>query len=162
MFEQEDNIERTPHMRVDIVGLNSTKWAKFKEKFMDQIFSILDTTINPNQNSTVQEEIKRATENIFSYANSKLEKATIENHKLNAEIDLLLTQSAKERAAARKINAEAEALEIENISKKIKMILCMAQVFALSNKDEEILFFCKNMELMVAKFESSNLLEDRE
>src|SRR5258708_18237060 len=121
MFEEDDCQEKRTFIKVDVEGNDKSTWAKLKNKLTETLFDLLNTQINSNSGATVRDEIQRITTNVIAFANAKLEKPSIENQKLLAEIEQILANKAKELAETRKINAEAEKIELDNITQKLRI-----------------------------------------
>ena len=158
---EEEGLERSTILKLDVEGKNSAIWEKCKDSLMEMVTKILDAQLHRDGKTTV-EEFKRASSNLLDFANSKLERPVIENQKLLTEIDLMLATESKSRAETRKINAEAEAIEISNLEKKFKIAIGAATVLARLEKNQEGLLFCKDMESLIAGFSSQQLLDKKE
>jgi hypothetical protein len=157
MMEQEENDETKGFIKVDVEGGDKTMWLKLKLKLTTLITNLLETKINEKSDLSTDEEIKRATANLIEFANAKLEKPSIENQKLLVEIDLALVSKAKCHAETRKLNAEAEKLEIENITNKLKLAIGLAKVLGHSTQDESIILFVKGIEEISYIFQDNKL-----
>ncbi|WP_379085526.1 hypothetical protein [Pedobacter sp. UC225_65] len=126
---------------------------------MEMISKMMESQVNSVKGTTVEDELKRLSSNIIEFANAKLQKPTLENEKLVAEIGLLLNNAAQSNAMTRKINAEAESIELDNFSKKLRIAFGAAKVIATMDGNPEAILFCKNMEALVAQFNSQVSLE---
>jgi len=158
MFEEDDCQEKRTFVKVDLVGNDDFTWSKLKSKLTQTLFELLDTKINTNSGATVSDEIQRITTNVIEFANAKLERPSIENQKLLAEIEQILANKAKKLAETRKINAEAEKIELDNIAQKLKIALGLAKVLANSTSDPEAIIFIKNIEEFSVIFTQENKL----
>lgn len=160
--QEEPEVEKSTFIKVQLEGIDTKLWANAKTKLMESLQSVLDFKINPADDQTTRDEIHRATKNLFNYANAKLEKATIENHKLSAEIDLLLSEAAKARSESRKIAAEAEAIELGNINKKLRLALGAARLIAKAEGNEEALLFCNEFQRLCEMLQSADVDNNQE
>ncbi|MGN6639770.1 MAG: hypothetical protein ACTHJ8_12730 [Mucilaginibacter sp.] len=146
MEQENSEFEIKSFTKVYVEGEDKTLWVKLKPKLINLMTELLEAKINYNTGGTTREELKRVTANVIEFANAKLEKASIENENLLAEIELKLATKQKCQAETRKINAEAEKIEIENIEKKLKLALGLAKGLFHSTKDDEIIIFIKSFE----------------
>nr|WP_121269854.1 hypothetical protein [Pedobacter schmidteae] len=159
-FEEEE-VERSTILKVDVEGNDSAIWEKCKASLMEIVTKILEAQIHKDGKTTA-DEIKRASSNLLDFANAKLERPTIENQKLLTEIDLMLANESKTRAETRKIDAEAEAIELGNLEKRFRIAIGAATVLAGLEKNQEGLLFCKDLESLIAGFSSKQLFDNKE
>lgn len=159
MFEEESCNEKKTFIQVDVEGQNSDLWEQLKSKLSSMVLNLLDLKINSNTGANVGEELQKLTTNVLEFANAKLEKPSIENHKLLAEIDSVLANRAKELAEARKLNAEAEQIELNNVCKKLSIAIGAAKVLAQSTNDPQALLFIKSIEELAFIFQENKMLE---
>ncbi|MCX2432194.1 hypothetical protein [Pedobacter sp. GR22-10] len=160
-FEGE-GIEKKTFLKVEVEGQKASVWESAKGKLMDLMTKLMDAQINSYSDSTVREELKRAGSNVIEFANAKLQRPSLENIKLQAEIELMLKNSAKVDAETRKVNAEAEAVELANLEQKLKIVMGAAKMIAMGERNQEAILFCKDMESLLGQFTNSNLLEKGE
>ncbi|MDB5029764.1 hypothetical protein [Mucilaginibacter sp.] len=160
MFEEDDNCHETKSfLKLDVEGADTFIWSKLKENLTILIVELLDSKANVKTGGTVKQESQRIAANILEYANSKLEKASIENQKLFAELEGLLANQAKTHAETRKINAEADAIEIENVAKKLRLAIGLAKAIAPTSSDPNALIFVKNIEELAFIFQEKKIHE---
>ena len=160
MFEaEEEAFEKKQYVKIEVEGHDKPRWAELRSKLVNVILEILDLKINCKTGGTVEDEFKRISSNVIEYANAKLEKPSIENQKLLAEIEQILANKGKEMAEARKLNAEAEKIELDNIVFKLRIVLGAAKVLANSSEDPELLIFVKNIEELSFIFQQNKILE---
>jgi len=137
-------------IQIEIEGKDENLWAKMRSNLMKNIQSILDTTVDYRTNSSLKEEAQKFTSATLDFAKSKLNKAGFENEKIIAEVNQLITQREKEQAEARKTNAEAESIEIENKIKNLKLTLISYKFLLLGEQGEEEMLFLKNIDEFLA------------
>jgi hypothetical protein len=158
MFEDGDCQEKRTFVKVDVEGNDKFTWSNLKSKLTETLFELLNKQINANSGATVNDEIKRIATSVIEFANAKLEKPSIENQKLLAEIEQILANKAKELAETRKINAEAEKIELDNTIQKLKIALGLAKMLANSTSDPDAIIFIKNIEEFSVIFSQENKL----
>jgi len=147
MFEDDGDCQaKKTFIKIDVEGNDPTIWSKMKARLTETLFELLNSKINSNSGGTVKDEIQRASSNLIEYANAKLEKPTLENKKLLTEIEKILSDKARSAAETRKINAEADKIELDNIVYRLKIILGTAKMIANSTTDPDALIFIKNIE----------------
>nr|WP_067063242.1 hypothetical protein [Mucilaginibacter sp. L294] len=147
MFGEEEACGETKsYLKIDLEGANPVLWSEMKSKLTSMIMNIMDFQINTKTDGSVKDEFARISSNVIEFANAKLEKASIENQKLLSEIENILANKGKELAEARKLNAEAEQIELNNMMTKLKIAIGAAKIIASSSKDPELLAFTKNIE----------------
>jgi hypothetical protein len=165
MFEEDDDSCQVnkSYLKVDIEGVDPQLWAKLKSRLTEMVIELLNYNINSKTDGNVKEEFSRITANVLEFANAKLEKASIENQKLLVEIQNILANRGKELAEARKLNAEADEIELKNIITRFKFAIGAAKVLASSSNDAKLLLFTKNFEELLYIFQEnkadSKLLE---
>ncbi|MFD0765365.1 hypothetical protein ACFQZI_10920 [Mucilaginibacter lutimaris] len=159
MYQEDENQETKSYVKIDVEGSNPQIWSKMKSKLTDLIMDALEFNINVKTGASLKDEIGRASSNLIEFANAKLEKPSIENHKMLAEIENILAEKAKQIAEARKLHAEAEEKEFELFVKKFKFALGCAKAFAIQSKDQEFLVFTKNVEELTFIFQENKALE---
>ena len=162
MEQENSDFETKSFTKISVEGGDKKLWAKLKSKLVNLITELLETKINDKTGGTTEEELKRATTNLIEYANAKLEKPSIENQKLLVEIESVLATKAKTQAETRKINAEAEKIEIENIAGKLKLALGLAKALGHSTGDQEIIIFIKNIEEIAYIFQGTKLIDSQQ
>jgi len=161
MLEEDEDCRKEikSFLKIDLEGANLSTWGQLKPKLSAMILELLDSKVNNISNLTIKEEFQRTTSNLIEYANSKLEKASIDNQKLVADIENILANKAKNLAETRKLNAEAEEIELNNILKKLSIALGLAKAIAKSTNDPEIILFTSNIEELAFVFRSNKLVD---
>lgn len=136
-----DNNEKKKILKVEVTGKDKKLWQEMRGKLIIAINKSLDTVINQDTNTTVREEAKEFASALLDHAKSKLKKAGLENEKLLVEIDNLYFKREKDIAEARKINAEAKSIEIQNTVRSLKISLGGMKVIMMGEKGEEDIVF---------------------
>lgn len=127
-------------LNVGVAGKNPETWARLRDKLLEVIENILNTVIDTERNSTLKQEAQKFTSAVLEYGKQKLAQPGHENEKIIAEVDYLYSKKQRELAEARKINAEADKLELENSIRKLKLYLMTAKVIATKDDNDDILF----------------------
>ncbi|KOH42628.1 hypothetical protein NC99_45570 [Sunxiuqinia dokdonensis] len=83
---------------------------------------------------------------MIHFGKEKLKKASIENEKLNAEIEEIYTKIKKEKAETRKINAVADKINLENQLRAIRISLGSAKALMIGSEDNEDILFIKRID----------------
>ncbi|MBT1690080.1 hypothetical protein [Dawidia soli] len=138
--------EEPKFVRIEIEGLNAEKWYQLRTKFIRAIHKTLDTVIDHEHSSTLRDEAKKFTTELLNYGKAKLQRAGLENEELMAQVDLLYSQKEKELAEARKLHAEAEALEIRNNIRKLKLGIGGMKALMIGETGKEEILFLKQMD----------------
>lgn len=160
MSYPEEEMEKKDFLKVEVEGKDKSIWEGAKEKLMNLMSELMDTKINTYSDSTVKDELKRATSNVIEFANAKLIKPSLENMKLQVEIEQMLSSSAKIAAETRKTHAEAESIELANLEKRMKMVMGAARLIAIAEDNTEAILFCNNMEALLGSFGPANMLQE--
>jgi hypothetical protein len=142
----ERNTGGSKFIRIDLEGVDGEKWYHLRKKFVHAIHKTLDTVIDYDTGGTLRDEAKKFTTELLHYGKAKLQKAGLENNELMAQIDLLYSQKEKELAEARKLNAEAEALEIQNNIRKLKLSIGGMKALMMGEAGEEEILFLRQMD----------------
>lgn len=148
--------DKHDYIEVQVVGINKKTWSELKSKLSIAVSKALDTVINYEENTTVREEAKEFASAIIAHAKAKLKKAGVENQKLLAEIDLLYTQNEKERANTRKLNAEANEIEISNMVKSLIISLGGLRALSIGQEEPEDILFIKQIETFLGTLNQMN------
>ena len=115
--------ESQKFVRVEVAGKSSELWSKLRGKLLEVIDQILDTVIDSDKHTTLKQEAQKFTSAILDYGKQKLAQPGYENEKTIAEVELLYSQKQRELAEARKVNAEADKLELDNTIRKLRVFL---------------------------------------
>jgi hypothetical protein len=131
---------------IKVGGINENLWSKLRSKLIDAINNLLDTEIDGITKTSFGEEIDQFTHSLLQYAKEKLKKPMVDNDKTIAEIQELYSRKQKNLAETRKIHAEAEAMELKNRIRKLKLILNTAKIVLHGNPGEEEILFIKDID----------------
>jgi hypothetical protein len=140
------NEKGTKFLHIEFEGINNEKWYHLRTKFIRALHKTLDTVIDHENSSTFRDEAKKFTTELLHYGKSKLQRAGLENEEIMAQVDLLYSQKEKELAEARKLNAEAEALEIGNNIRKLKLSIGGMKALMIGETGEEEILFLRQMD----------------
>ena len=141
-----DSEPRKKLTKVTLTGSDPMLWEKMRSKLLLVLDKSLETVINYETGTTVKEEAQEFTSALIKYGKNKLEKASIENDKLNAEVEEIYTKIKKEKAETRKINAEADRINLENRIREIKISLGSAKAMLIGNENNEDIIFIKKID----------------
>jgi hypothetical protein len=140
------NEKGTKFLHIEFEGINNEKWYHLRTKFIRAVHKTLDTVIDHENSSTFRDEAKKFTTELLHYGKAKLQRAGLENEEIMAQVDLLYSQKEKELAEARKLNAEAEALEIRNNIRKLKLSIGGMKALMIGETGEEEILFLRQMD----------------
>jgi hypothetical protein len=133
-------------LRIEVSGEDGELWKKLRSKLVQAITNFLEFEIDPIKHSSIKEEAQKFTSALLDYGKSKLNKPGIDNDKTLAEIEEIYGKVQKTRAEARKINAEASAIELQNVIRKLKIALGAARVLMVGSPEAETVLFLKEIE----------------
>ncbi len=146
----ESEIRKNKITEISLSGSNPILWEKLRTKLISVLDKSLDTIINYDTGATIKEEAKEFTSEIIKYGKEKLKKVSIENDKLNAEIEEIFTKIKKEKAETRKINAEADKINLDNQLRAIKISLGSAKALLIGSESKEDILFIKRVDAFLA------------
>lgn len=139
-------IDRDTWLRVDVRGANPTLWASLREKFVNQIGRLLDSTLDYQRGTTVRDEAKEFTSALLDFAKAKLAKPGLEAEKLAAEIGKTFAERQSELARASKISEEARQLRIRNDVSELRISLGATKALLIGDASEEAVLFGKQVD----------------
>jgi hypothetical protein len=152
--------QREGIQRVDVTGVAPQLWAKLQPKLIDAIQQLLETPVNSATGATVREEGREIASLAWEHVKERLRKDIIDNRKSEAEIaeiyERLEHEREKEnrtRAETRKLNAEAEAQELDNRMRKLRTILLLAQATLAGQPGEEMLLMGRHIDAYLKAIE---------
>lgn len=108
-----------------------------KPKLYGAINSVLDTVIDKSSGTTVREEAQDILKESIHHLKEKLKKTGLENEEIAARITKILAEAEKERALARKTNAESDQIEFIVTVRKLRLVL-EAQKVLIGGETHEI------------------------
>ena len=132
--------------KVSVSGADSVLWDKLRNKLIQVLDRSLDTIINYDTGATIKDEAKEFSSAVIQFGKEKLKKASIENDKINAEIEEIYTKIKKEKAETRKINAEADQINLDNQIKAIRITLGSAKALLIGSANNEDILFVKKVD----------------
>lgn len=140
-------------LKVDLSGKDENLFKKLKGRLVDAVEKFLDSTIEFQTGTTVREETKKLTSLALNFAEEKLKKAGIENHKLLAEIEEKYSLAEKNKAEARKTIAESRRIEFEQSLKELALSLKLSKVLIIGKKGEEAMVLAKQIDAFLDAIE---------
>lgn len=132
--------------KISVSGADPILWDKLKSKLLLILDKSLDTIINYDTGGTIKDEAREFTTALIEFGKEKLKKASIENEKLNAEIEEIYTRIKKEKAETRKINAIADKINLDNQLRAIRISLGSAKALLIGSEENEDILFIKRVD----------------
>jgi hypothetical protein len=108
-----------------------------KPKLYGAINNVLDTVIDKSSGTTIREEAQDILKESIHHLKEKLKKTGLENEEIAARITKILAEAEKERAIARKTNAESDQIEFIVTVRKLRLVL-EAQKVLIGGETHEI------------------------
>jgi hypothetical protein len=108
-----------------------------KPKLYGAINNVLDTVIDKSSGTTVREEAQDILKESIHHLKEKLKKTGLENEEIAARITKIIAKAEKERALARKTNAESDQIEFIVTVRKLRLVL-EAQKVLIGGETHEI------------------------
>jgi DNA primase large subunit len=139
-MSQRDASKKT-FLRVDVKGNSEPLWLRLRPKLINAINAVLDTVVDPDNESTMRDEAKQFTSALLDHAKAKLKRAGLENDRIEAEIRQLYSQIEMDLAESRKRNAEANALEFDTTVRKLRFALMGTKTLLISDESNESIAF---------------------
>jgi hypothetical protein len=134
-------------LKIEVGGKDEGLWAKLRPKLIEAIESLLDFEIDAENHTSIKVEAQKMVSSLLDNVKSRLNKPGIENQKILAEIDETYTRKQKTVAETRKINAEADSIEVKNKIRKLKLKLAAIELaIKIGNPGEEGLIIMKQIE----------------
>ena len=94
-----------------------------KPKLLGAINNVLDTVVDTTKGTTLKEEAQDILRQSIQHLKERLKKTGLENEEIVARITKILAEAEKERATARKVNAETEQIEFLTTVRKLRLVL---------------------------------------
>lgn len=145
-------------IEVEVEGKDKKTWQNLKAKLIETINKSLDTVINYDNQSTIRDEAKEFTIALLNHAKAKLNRAGVENDKIIAEIELTYSQRSKELAEARKINAEAQAIEFKNAVNNLRLSLSGMKALLIGENDNTDIVFLNQIDFLLNSISENHSL----
>ncbi|RPJ49276.1 MAG: hypothetical protein EHM19_00735 [Candidatus Latescibacterota bacterium] len=127
-------------LRVDVSGRTEGLWAVLRGKLIDAIVTTLDTVIDHKRGTTVRDEAREFSSALLEYARQRLARPEKENAEIEARIALLFSEREYNIERARSERARADAQELENAMRKLRVALSLTRAFLAGEEGEEVLF----------------------
>jgi hypothetical protein len=145
-MSEDPNTPKPNLLEVRVSGRSLSSWREFRPKLISAINSVLDSVIDHHNETTIRDEAKEFTSALINHAKAKLNKAGLENEKIEAEVRKIVTQIETERAEARKKHAEADSLEFQTAVKKLQFSLMGTKAMLIGDASDEAILFGKQIE----------------
>lgn len=140
MDDSPDELPREGFLRVDVTGQDPDLWMRLQGKLLQTLEKILEHVVDPDRGLTLREEGQRFTSALLGHCRERLARAGLENEKIEAELHKIYAESEGALAAARKTNAEADALELQTAIQRFKFSLVLAKGLIVSDSSEAVIF----------------------
>jgi hypothetical protein len=102
----------------------------FSQRVHRTIERVLDAMVDHDNQRTVRDEANEVLQKSLDYIKAKLSKAEFENQALAAEATRLLSEAEANKATAARTFAEADAITLQNIANKLRLVLEAEQAMA--------------------------------
>jgi len=124
-FSQQEIITKTSHHNT--VAITDEKINRFfqdiKPKLLSAVNHILEAVVDNEKGKTIKEEARDLLKESIQNLKDRLKKTGLENEEIAARITKILSEAEKERAIARKTNAESEQIEFITTVRKLRLVL---------------------------------------
>jgi len=101
----------------------SNPWVDTKVKLRYMLDRLLETVVNPNEQTTVREEAQELLAKATNMIKAKMDKVSLENEHIAAETLKTLAEIETEKAIASKTQAEADSIAFATIVRKIRLVM---------------------------------------
>lgn len=142
-------------VKIDLTGVDDKLFKRLRSKLLNAIDRFLDTTVDYQTRTNIRDETKRFASLALNYAEENLKKTGIENHKLIAEIEEKYSIAEKNKAEARKINAEAKQLEFDQSVDQLVLSLKLTKALILGKEGKESVVLTQQIELFLETLENA-------
>jgi hypothetical protein len=102
----------------------------FSQRVQRTIERVLDAMVDQDNQRTVRDEANEVLQKSLDYIKAKLSKAEFENQALSAEATRLLSEAETNKATAARTFAEADAIALQNLANKLRLVLEAEQAIA--------------------------------
>lgn len=141
-------------IRVDVTGNNQEPWRKLRSKLLDAFDRVVNTVVDSSSGATVRDEAMQLTTAAIENCKQKLQRAGLENDKIEAEVHRLYAERESVLASARKTNAEADALEFSNSVKRLQLMLTLSKAMVTGDQGQEAIIFSNQIDEMVLQLKA--------
>jgi len=122
-----DVFVRTRRAEVGMLSANAQVAAigggTFSQRVQRAIERVMDAMVDESNQRTVRDEATEVFQRSITYIKHKLEKAEFENQEIAARAAALLGEAEANKASAAKTLAEAEAIELRTLVRKLQLVL---------------------------------------
>jgi hypothetical protein len=132
-------------LSIEVVGNSTEQWARLRTKFLGAIDQLLDTVVDDKSNATVRDEAKNLATALLADAKARLAKSGWENDQIAAHVEKTYAEIETIRASARKVNAEAQSIELQNSVKKLRLLIMATNALMAGETDGEAVLLGKQM-----------------
>lgn len=95
----------------------------FSQRIQRTLERVLDAMVDHDNQRTVRDEANEVLQTSLEFIKAKLSKAEFENQALAAEATRLLSEAEANKAVAARTFAQAEALTLQNIANRLRLVL---------------------------------------
>jgi hypothetical protein len=115
------------------IGRHRKRLASIYRKLEQFSEVILDVEINKRDRTTVRDEAEALTTSVLDAVKAHLADKQVRNEEVIAEIHRKMAETDKLRAEARKVHAEADALDIKNLRDRFELMKSITATLAESD-----------------------------
>lgn len=138
-------------LRIQVTGRSPDLWLRFRTKFIEAIDGLLDSVVDHDKGTTLREESRKFQSALLDLARARLARAGLENERIEAEIRKLYAQMENETAQARRVNAEADAIEFKTSLARLRLVLGAAKAMLMGEEGEESIILAKRLDAMLTE-----------
>lgn len=146
--------------RIDVRGKEPNLWKNLRPKLIEKIQKFLDTTMDHERGTTIQEEAKQFTSALLDFARNKLAREGVEVQKIEAEVSEIYAKRVKSLAEADKVSAEAAAIRQRTATKELCTMLAMTRAMLVGEEGEEALLLGKQINEFLGLVRELGLIQE--
>jgi len=137
---------RKGFIQVNVTGQSPQGWAELHSKLLASLARVLDRITDGSGAQWFEEQAAQFSKALIDYAKARLAKPGIENEKTMAEIADLYANREKKVAETRRIHAEADAKELENALRRLRLALGVTKGMLVGAEGQEAIVMGKQVE----------------
>lgn len=126
-------------LNLEVTGRTEGLWALLRGKLIDAIEKALDAVVDPERGTTLREEAREFSSALLEYARQRLARPEKENAEIEARIALLFSEREYTLEKARGERARADAQELENAIKRLRLALSLTRALLAGEAGQEAL-----------------------
>lgn len=95
---------------------------KFRVRLLKALTSLLDTVVDVQSKRTLRDVGQDLGSSALQHIQERLRTKGLQNAKLEADVSLILAQAEQTLAATRKVHAEADSIDIQNLERRLDVV----------------------------------------